>query len=551
MKIKTFVIGYFIIMIFLASTDFMISYKLEAIENRILQANKQRQQLLSLVDELRMSSEFLTAFSRRYVVTRNEHVLTYYYNILAIRDGKIPRPDNYNNMYWDLVVAGALEAPNKTELASPSLIDRFVLAGVTVNELERLNEAKNASDKLARLELVAIHAADGEFDDGTEAFSIRKKPDEKLAVKLLNDKAYMDEKSKVIKPISDLIVMITTRVNSELTSLTKRSSDLVRKHIMVALARFYNLCSGVFFVFYIVGIRSSALLSAVKKIAKRDFNAQINMSGDDELAELATAINIMKDDLKLAFESLNEKIHSAETSAIELEQERQRSEKLLYNILPAVIADRLRNGEKLIAETYQEVTVMFADIVGFTHLSSQLGPYKTVHMLNDVFGRFDNLLEAYEIEKIKTIGDCYMVVAGVPKRNPLHCQQMAQFALNIVRSLEEYSANSPFDLKIRIGLHTGTVTAGIIGENKFSYDLWGEVVNLASRLESTSIANRIHVSEAVKTRLSEDFVFEDNGSIELKGFGTIHSWFLIGEKNSEDIIELKSRKIISLEQRRS
>jgi len=537
MKIKNFLVGYFIIMLCLASTDFMISYKLEAIEKQILQADNKREKLLLLIDELRMSSEFLTAFSRRYVVTRNQNVLGFYRSILAIRDGKIPRPDNYNNMYWDLVAAGALKEPETTELSSPSLIDRFILAGVTVNELEKLNEAKNASDKLARLELVAIHAANGEYDDGTESFSIKKKPDEKLAIKLLNDKAYMDDKLKVIKPISDLIEMISTRVNSDLISLTQRSSVLVRKHVFVALARFYTLCSGVFFVFYIVGLRSAVLLAVVKKIANRDFSVEINMSGNDELAELATAVNIMKDDLKLAFDTLNEKMRLSETSALALEEERERSEKLLYNILPAAIADRLRNGEKLIAETYQEVTVMFADIVGFTHLSSQLGPYKTVHMLNEIFDRFDNLLKNYEIEKIKTIGDCYMVVAGAPKRNPLHCQQIAQFALDLVQTIGEYSANTSFDLKIRIGLHTGTVAAGIIGESKFSYDLWGEVVNLASRLESTSAPNRIHVSEVVKARLSDDFIFEENGSIELKGFGTVHSWFLSGKRISEDIVE--------------
>lgn len=537
MKIKTFLSIYFFIMILLASTDFYISHKLEDISINNQTQNQKRIALLGLTDELRMTSEFLTRFSRRYVVTKNEHILSYYRNILDIRDGKVARPDNYNNMYWDLVAAGAIPEPNLTKSTSPSLVDRIIQAGIRIEELEKLTEAKNASDKLAVIEQVAMHAANGEFDDGTETFSIRKKPDEKLAIKLLNDHAYTEAKSKVIKPLSDVIDMISKRFNTEISTLTKMSSDLRFKHSIVALARFFMLSSASVYVFYIVGLRSYRLLNVVKKIANRDFSVKAEVSGNDEISEIGAAINSMSGDLKMAFDALNEKMTLAEKTSRELNDERQRSEKLLYNILPAVIADRLRNGEKTIAETHQEVTVMFADIVGFTHLASELGPYRTVQMLNDVFARFDKLIEKYQIEKIKTIGDCYMVVAGVPTRNPLHCQKIAQFAIDAINAIDEYSKNNPYDLKIRIGIHTGTVAAGIIGESRFSYDLWGEVVNLASRYEGASAPNKIHVSEAVKSRLSDDFNFEDNGIVELKGFGAVHSWFLISCKNTAEIIE--------------
>ena len=542
MKIRTFLVLFFAVMFSLVLTDFTISYKLDIIEKNIEKIESQRQVLLSLTDELRMSSEFLTRFSRRYVVTKDDQVLNFYNIILSIRDGKIKLPDNYSNTYWDLIAAGLLQLPDLKNSASLSLVDRFVSAGVTVAELEKINEAKNASDRLARLELVAIHAAKGEFDDGTETFLIRKKPDEKLATRLLNDQSYMALKAQVVRPISDTIQMVGSRLNTEISSLTKKSSDLVRINAFTALALISMLSLAAGYIFYRFVLRSKALLEYVKKIANRDFTIKTDISGNDEIAELAAAVITMSGDLKMAFEALDQKVFLAEKAALELEEERQRSEKLLYNILPAVIADRLRSGEKPIAETYQEVTVMFADIVGFTHLSSELGPYKTVHMLNEIFGRFDNLAKGYEIEKIKTIGDCYMVVAGVPTRNPLHCQQIAQFALDIVRSVEEYSTNTPFELKIRIGLHTGTVAAGIIGESRFSYDLWGEVVNLASRFEGTSSPNKIHVSEAVKARLSDDFIFEDNGLIEFKGFGKVHSWFLVASKRTADVIELKANK---------
>lgn len=545
MKIRSFLLAFFALMLGLVFTDFTISYQLEILQTKVQKAEEQRQILLSLADELRMSSEFLTRFARRYVVTRDDRVLKYYQNILYIRDGKIARPTNYNDMYWDLVAAGAIPEPESTNVSSPTLMDRFVLAGLTASELEKLNESKSASDKLARLELLAIHAAIGEFDDGTETYTIKKKPDERFAIKLLNDKNYMEAKALVVKPLGEVLDAIRARVDTEVATLTNKSADLVRINAITALALVLMLCAAVGYTFYRIGLRSAALLDVVKKIANRDFTAKANMKGNDEIAELAIAVNTMGSDLMMAFEALNDKVSLAEKAAIDLEEERQRSEKLLYNILPAVIADRLRSGEKTIAETYQEVTVMFADIVGFTQLSSELGPYKTVHMLNDIFGRFDNLIKNYEIEKIKTIGDCYMVVAGVPTRNPLHCQQIAQFAIDAMRSIEEYSKNIPFDLKIRIGLHTGTVAAGIIGESRFSYDLWGEVVNLASRYEGASAPNKIHVSEAVKTRLSDDFVFEDNGLIDLKSFGTVHSWFLIGSKRTADVIELKTSKSIS------
>lgn len=170
-------------------------------------------------------------------------------------------------------------------------------------------------------------------------------------------------------------------------------------------------------------------------------------------------------------------------------------------------------------------------------------------MLNDIFGRFDDLVTEYKLEKIKTIGDCYMVVGGVPNRSPTHCQQVADFALAALESLNEYAADFTQPLRIRIGMHTGTVVAGIVGRQKFAYDLWGDVVNIASRYELTGAPNRIHVSDSVKVRLADDYEFEDGGEVDFKGKGLMHSWFLVARKQEAgQVIRLtqqhKSRKLL-------
>ncbi|MGE5421596.1 MAG: adenylate/guanylate cyclase domain-containing protein, partial [Syntrophothermus sp.] len=141
------------------------------------------------------------------------------------------------------------------------------------------------------------------------------------------------------------------------------------------------------------------------------------------------------------------------------------------------------------------------------------------------------LVEKHGVEKIKTIGDSYMVVGGIPHRDPLHCQHVAEFALEAMAFIKEFSPHSPYTVEMRMGVHTGTVAAGVLGKKKFSYDLWGDVVNVASRFESTSVPNKIHVSEAVKVRLSDDFVLLDAGAVEMKGKGVTSSFYLIGRKN--------------------
>ena len=153
-----------------------------------------------------------------------------------------------------------------------------------------------------------------------------------------------------------------------------------------------------------------------------------------------------------------------------------------------------------------------------------------MNLLNALFEWFDELTEKHGVEKIKTIGDSYMVVGGVPNHDQLHCQHVAGFALEAMSFVRSFSSTYPFPIEMRMGIHTGTVAAGVLGKKKFSYDLWGDVVNIASRYESSSSPNSIHVSEAVKVRLADDFVFSDAESVELKGKGIATAYYLLGRK---------------------
>lgn len=285
-------------------------------------------------------------------------------------------------------------------------------------------------------------------------------------------------------------------------------------------------------------------MRAVQTISAGRFDTEIDVSGKDEIAALASAISSMARNLQTAFQNLEEKVDLSEKALKDLDNERMRSEKLLHNILPAAIAERLRGGEEVIAEVFPEVTVFFSDMVGFTGLAAKLGPHETVNLLNAIFDKFDELVEKHGVEKIKTIGDSYMVVGGVPNRDPLHCQHVAEFALEALAFIEDFSKSYPYPIQMRMGIHTGTVAAGVLGRKKFSYDLWGDVVNIASRFEATSRPNKIHVSEAVYVRLSDDFVLMDAGTVELKGKGVVTSHYLLTRKDDARTV-VEFRKMIN------
>lgn len=213
-------------------------------------------------------------------------------------------------------------------------------------------------------------------------------------------------------------------------------------------------------------------------------------------------------------------------TALALEQEK--SEKLLLNVLPKAIADQLKQTQGAIANQFDEATILFADIVGFTQLASTLSATAVVNLLNQLFSRFDMLADQYELEKIKTIGDAYMIVGGLPLQQIHHAEAIAHIALDMLRETEQFSAEANHALKIRIGINTGPVVAGVIGTKKFIYDLWGDAVNIASRMESSGIANSIQLTEATYQKIQHQFRCAPRGVIDIRGKGKMFTYFLLG-----------------------
>ena len=211
----------------------------------------------------------------------------------------------------------------------------------------------------------------------------------------------------------------------------------------------------------------------------------------------------------------------------ELQAERANSDRLLLNVLPKAIADRLKQGERTIVDSFREATVVFADIVGFTSFSAAMAPSRTVQLLNDLFSGFDKLAETYQLEKIKTIGDSYMVVGGIPIPEPDHAVRCAEMALEMLEVLKLFNQRHDVNLDLRVGLNSGPVVAGIIGTKKFSYDLWGDTVNVASRMESQGQPGMIQVSAATHALLADKFVFHDRGTMEVKNRGVMATYQLV------------------------
>ena len=208
--------------------------------------------------------------------------------------------------------------------------------------------------------------------------------------------------------------------------------------------------------------------------------------------------------------------------------EKERSEQLLLNILPKEIVTRLNSGETMIADRLSNVTILFADLVGFTKLSSRLSAEDLVRLLNGLFSEFDRLALDLGVEKIKTVGDAYMVAAGLPEPRADHADAVAEMALAMIQTVERINCGLPTPLQMRIGIHSGDVVAGVIGTHKFIYDIWGDTVNIASRMESHGIPNRIQISAATHRHLHDRFRLQPHGSVDVKGKGPMETFFLLG-----------------------
>ncbi|HEY9881875.1 MAG TPA: adenylate/guanylate cyclase domain-containing protein [Leptolyngbyaceae cyanobacterium] len=213
-----------------------------------------------------------------------------------------------------------------------------------------------------------------------------------------------------------------------------------------------------------------------------------------------------------------------------LQAEQEKSERLLLNILPQAIAEELKQKQESIAYRFDDVTILFADIVNFTGLSAAISPAELVQILNEIFSTFDQLAEKHSLEKIKTIGDAYMVVGGLPQRMERHAEAVAQMALDMQQAIRQFIRTDTTPFSLRIGMDTGPVVAGVIGKKKFSYDLWGDAVNVASRMESQGQGDRIQVTATLYELLKDSYQFERRGIIDVKGKGLMTTYWLLGPK---------------------
>jgi class 3 adenylate cyclase len=243
-----------------------------------------------------------------------------------------------------------------------------------------------------------------------------------------------------------------------------------------------------------------------------------------------TAISVMIYSLLWYFANEKNKLRmQVDASHAEIRLEKDRSEKLLLNILPPAIAERLKRNEVNIAQGHADVTVMFADIVGFTRMTEELSPVETVKILNDVFSIFDDIADKYHVEKIKTIGDAYMAAAGLDTGAQIHyADAVANMALEMLARIDEYRGRTGERLEIRVGIGTGPVVAGVIGKKKFIYDIWGDTVNVAFRMAADARTGAVHVDLMTHRRLQHRFRFDDMHEVEIKGKGRMQVFHLIG-----------------------
>lgn len=247
------------------------------------------------------------------------------------------------------------------------------------------------------------------------------------------------------------------------------------------------------------------------------------------LADLQRMLHRQATRLKAQNERLQKEIHERKHAEKALRREKYKSEKLLLNILPQAVVDQLKQFQGSLAERFDDATILFADIVNFTPLAAQVTPLELVQLLNQIFSTFDRLAEEHGLEKIKTIGDAYMVVGGLPVPNDNHIEAVINMAIAMQAAIQTFTRADGQPLQLRIGINTGAVVAGVIGIKKFSYDLWGDAVNVASRMESQGVPGKIQVTETTYQRLKHKYYFTPAGEVTIKGKGQMRTYHLAGK----------------------
>jgi adenylate cyclase len=262
-----------------------------------------------------------------------------------------------------------------------------------------------------------------------------------------------------------------------------------------------------------------------------DFESQIYRK-DGSIIWVCEDVRVVKDPNGnlLFYEGTVKDITARKQAEDQLRRERLRAERLLLNILPQPIAERLKRNESAIADRFDAVTVLFADLVDFTSLAAKITPTQLVNLLDEIFSAFDRLIEQYNLEKIKTIGDAYMAVGGLPIPRKNHAEAVADMALAMQQAIANFQTDLKKPFQLRIGINTGDVVAGVIGKKKFSYDLWGDTVNIASRMESEGMAGKIQVTTATYELLKDKYILQPRGTVFIKGRGKMLSYWLLGKQ---------------------
>ncbi|MGF1518931.1 MAG: adenylate/guanylate cyclase domain-containing protein [Nodosilinea sp.] len=272
-------------------------------------------------------------------------------------------------------------------------------------------------------------------------------------------------------------------------------------------------------------VATHRLQSRLRQQAQRAVSAG---SATNLLADLQKALRRQAQLLQAQNQQLQQEMQEREQAQQALRLEQQKSEQLLLNILPRAVVDQLKQLEGSLAERFDNVTILFADIVNFTPLAAQISPLELVNWLNQIFSTFDRLAEQYQLEKIKTIGDAYMVVGGLPLPREDHVEAVMEMALAMQEAATRIARKDGQEFQLRIGINTGQVVAGVIGIKKFSYDLWGDAVNIASRMESQGSPGKIQITEATYERLKHRYAFEDVGQVMVKGHGYLTTYQYVG-----------------------
>jgi len=461
-KKDRFLICFFVFLGILIVSLFSSLLVLEHLSKLQIKSANNRYQSYLLADELRQSSDDLTKMVRLYVITGDPKFREYFNEILSIRNGETPLPENYHLIYWDLVSPDSKQLRPGTE--SKSLKERMIAQGFTLEEFSLLRRSENESNALAKLEIEAMNAVEGKFNDGTGNYTVTSDPNPELAKKIVFGKSYLEQKRKIMAPLQEFFEEVELRT-------AEKNQTLNREVLLtITIAIILSILSAVIMVI--------SIYRALSSIAKT--------TSDNEV--------------------------------------------LLLNVLPSPIADRLKQGEEPIADEIPQASVLFADIVGFTNTTLKYGASRMVMLLNQLFDEFDLLSDKYGVEKVKTIGDNYMAVAGVPDQVPDHAIRMANFALALLEKVKEFNELHQLNFELRIGMTYGSVVAGVIGHKKFIYDIWGDVVNIASRMESTGETGKIQITDKMAMMLSEKFEVQERKEVDVKGIGKIKTFFLLGKK---------------------